>query len=135
LKIRWIWFNLVIKTRLTYNLTIRSYKKHCMINDFIVFSIIIKSLRSWMFALDTRKLKTKNIKTYLTKIKSYHVDVNHFNEILHIFQNDSLRRIIHEIKRVHEKANTRERLSIVKLILILLLKTLNTSTLFDVILH
>jgi hypothetical protein len=43
--------------------------------------------------------------------------------------------MINEIKRVHEKANTRERLSIVKLILMQLLKTLDTSTLLDAILY
>jgi hypothetical protein len=134
-KTKWIWFDLVIKTRSIDNSTIRSYKKHCMINDFIVFSIIIKSLKSWIFALDTRKLKTKNIKTFLTKIKSYHVDMTYLDEILRIFQNNSLQRMINEIKRVHEKANTRERFSIVKLILMQLLKTLDTLTLLDIILH
>jgi hypothetical protein len=135
LKTRWIWFDLVIKTWLIYNSTIKSYKKHCIINDFIVFSTIIKSLRSWVFAFDIRKLKTKNVKTYLTKVKFYHVDMRHFDEILHIVQNNSLQRIINEIERVHEKASTRKKLSIIKLILMQLLKTLDTLTLLDVILH
>jgi hypothetical protein len=43
--------------------------------------------------------------------------------------------MINEIKRVHEKTNTRERLSIVRLILMQLLKTLDTSTLLNAILH
>jgi hypothetical protein len=43
--------------------------------------------------------------------------------------------MINEIKRVHEKASTREKLSIVKLILMQLLKTLDTLTLLDAILH
>jgi hypothetical protein len=134
-KTKWIWFDLAIKTRSTYDSTIRSYKKHCIINDLIVFSTIIESLRSWVFALDTRKLKTKSIKTYLTEIRSYHVDMKHLDEILRIFQSNSLQKMINEIKRIHEKANTRERLSIVRLILMQLLETLDTSTLFDVILH
>jgi hypothetical protein len=134
-KTRWIWFDLAIKTRSIYDSTIRSYKKHCMINDLIIFSTTIKSLKSWIFALDTRKLKTKSIKAYLTEIRSYHVDMRHFDEILRIFQSNSLQRMINEIKRVHEKASTRERFSIVRLILIQLLKTLDTSTLLDAILH
>jgi hypothetical protein len=134
-KTRWIWFDLAIKTRSTYNSTIRSYRKHCMIDDFIVFSIIIESLRSWVFALDIRKLKTKSIKAYLTEVKSYHVDMRHLDEILRIFQSNSLQKMINEIKRVHEKVDTRERLSIVRLILMQLLETLDTSTLLDAILH
>jgi hypothetical protein len=43
--------------------------------------------------------------------------------------------MINEIKRVHEKASTRERLSIVRLILMQLLETLDTLTLLDAILH
>jgi hypothetical protein len=43
--------------------------------------------------------------------------------------------MINEIKRVHEKASTEERLSIVRLILMQLLETLDTSTLLDAILH
>jgi hypothetical protein len=134
-KTRWIWFDLAIKTRLTYDSTIKSYKKHCMINDFIVFSTIIESLRSWIFALDIRKLKIKSIKAYLTKIRSYHVDMKHFDEILRIFQSNSLQKMINEIKRVHEKTSTQKRLFIVKLILMQLFETLDTSTLLDAILH
>jgi hypothetical protein len=134
-KTRWIWFDLAIKTRSTYNSTIRNYKKYCMINDLIVFSIIIESLRSWIFVLDIRKLKAKSIKAYLIKVKSYHVDMRHLDEILRIFQSNSLQRMINEIKRVHEKASTRERLSIVRLILMQLLKTLDTLMLLDAILH
>jgi hypothetical protein len=134
-KTRWIWFDLAIKTRLIYNSTIRSYKKHCMIDDFIVFSTIIESLRSWIFALDTRKLKAKSIKAYLIEIRSYHVDMKHLDEILRIFQSNSLQRMINEIKNVHEKASTQERLSIVKFILMQLLETLDTLTLLDAILY
>jgi hypothetical protein len=134
-KIRWIWFDLAIKTRSIYNSTIKIYKKYCMINDFIVFSTIIESRKSWVFALDTRKSKTKNIKAYLTKIRFYHVDMKHLDEILRIFQSNFLQRMINEIKRVHEKASTRERLSIVKFILMQLLETLDTLTLLDAILH
>jgi hypothetical protein len=43
--------------------------------------------------------------------------------------------MINEIKRVHEKASTRERLSIMRPILMQLLETLDTSTLLDAILH
>jgi hypothetical protein len=134
-KTRWILFDLAIKTRSTYDSTIRSYKKHYIINDFIVFSTIIESLKSWVFALDTRKLKAKNIKAYLIEIRFYHVDISHFDEILRIFQSNFLQKMINEIKRVHEKASTRERLSIVRLILMQLLETLDTSTLLNAILY
>jgi hypothetical protein len=134
-KTRWIWFDLAIKTRSTYDSKIKNYKKHYIINDFIVFSTIIKSLKSWVFALDTRKLKTKSIKAYLIEIKFYHVDMRHLDEILRIFQSNFLQRMINEIKRVHEKTNTREKLSIVRLILMQLFKTFAMSTLLDAILH
>jgi hypothetical protein len=125
----------VIKTRSSYDSTIRSYREHCIIWDFLVFSTIIESLRNWMFTLDTRELKTKSIKTYLTEVKSYHVDMKHFDETLRIFHNNALQRMINEIKRVHEKSRSRERLSIVRLILMQLLETLNSSTLLNAILH
>jgi hypothetical protein len=134
-KTRWILFDLAIKTRSTYDSMIKSYKKHCIINDFIIFSTIIESLKSWVFALDTRKLKTKNIKAYLTEIRSYHIDMRQFDETLRIFQSNFLQRMINEIKRVHEKASTRERFSIMRLILMQFLETLDTSTLLNAILH
>jgi hypothetical protein len=43
--------------------------------------------------------------------------------------------MINEIKRVHEKANTRKRYSIVRFILMQLLETLDTLMLLDAILH
>jgi hypothetical protein len=43
--------------------------------------------------------------------------------------------MINEIKRVHEETSTRERLSIVRFILMQLLETLDTLTLLDAILH
>jgi hypothetical protein len=43
--------------------------------------------------------------------------------------------MINEIKRVHEESRSRERLSIVKFILMQLLETLDSSTLFNAILH
>jgi hypothetical protein len=43
--------------------------------------------------------------------------------------------MINEIKQVHEKSRSRERLSIVELILMQFLETLDSSTLLDVILH
>jgi hypothetical protein len=134
-KIRWIWFELATKTRSSYDSIIRSCREHCMIWDLLVFSAIIESLRSWVFTLDTRKLKTKNIKTYLTEVKSYHVDMKHLDETLRIFHSNALQRMINEIKRVHEKSRSREKLSIVRLILMQLLETLDSSTLLDAILH
>jgi hypothetical protein len=70
-----------------------------------------------MFTFDIRELKTKNIKTYLIKVKSFHVDMKHFDETLHIFHSNVLQKMINEIKRVHEESRSREKLSIVKLIL------------------
>jgi hypothetical protein len=88
-----------------------------------------------MFTLDTRELKTKSIKAYLTKVKSYYVDMKHLDETLHIFYSNALQRMINEIKQVHEKSRSRERLSIVRLILMQLLETFDLSTLFNAILH
>jgi hypothetical protein len=134
-KARWIWFDLAVKTRSTYDSAVRSYREHCMIGDLTVFSTTIESLRSWVFALGIRKLKAKSIKAYLTGVRSYHVDMRHLDETLRIFQSNSLQRMINGIKRVHGKAGTRERLSIVRLILMQLLETLDTSTLLGAILH
>jgi hypothetical protein len=88
-----------------------------------------------VFTLDTRELKTKSIKAYLTEVKSYHVDMRHLDETLRIFHSNALQRMINEIKRVHEKSKSRERLSIVRFILMQLLETLDSSTLLDAILH
>jgi hypothetical protein len=88
-----------------------------------------------VFTFDTRELKIKSIKAYLTEIKSYHVDMKYLDETLRIFHSNVLQKIINEIKRVHEKSRSRERLSIIKLILMQLLETLDSSTLLDAILH
>jgi hypothetical protein len=85
--------------------------------------------------LDTRELKAKSIKAYLTEIRSYHVDMRHPDETLRIFHSNVLQRMINEIKRVHEKSGSRERLPIVRLILMQLLETLDSSTLLDATLH
>jgi hypothetical protein len=61
--------------------------------------------------------------------------MRHFDETLRIFHSNVLQRMINEIKRVHEKSRSRERFSIVRFILMQLLKTLDLSTLLDAILH
>jgi hypothetical protein len=88
-----------------------------------------------VFTFDTQELKIKSIEAYLTEVKSYHVDIKHLDETLRIFHSNALQRMINEIKRVHEKSKSRERLSIVQLILMQLLETLDSSTLLDAILH
>jgi hypothetical protein len=88
-----------------------------------------------VFTLDTRELKTKSIKAYLTEVRFYHVDMKYLDETLRIFHSNILQRMINEIKRVHEKSRSRERLSIVKLILMQFLETLDSSTLLNAILH
>jgi hypothetical protein len=88
-----------------------------------------------MFTFDIRELKIKSIKTYITEIRFYHVDMKHLDKTLRIFHNNVLQKMINEIKRVHEKSRSRERLSIIKLILMQLLETLNSLTLLNAILH
>jgi hypothetical protein len=88
-----------------------------------------------VFTFDTRELKIKNIKTYLTEVRSYYVDMKHFDETLRIFHNNALQRMINEIKRVHEESRSREKFSIVRFILMQFLETLDSSTLLDVILY
>jgi hypothetical protein len=88
-----------------------------------------------MFTLVIRELKIKNIKAYLTKVEFYHVDISHFDETLCIFYNNVLQKIINEIKQVHKKSRSREKLSIIRLISMQLLETLDLSMLLDAILH
>jgi hypothetical protein len=88
-----------------------------------------------VFTFDTRELKIKSINTYVTKVKFYQVDIRHLDETLRIFHSNVLQRKINEIKRVHEKSRSREKLSIIRLILMQLFKTLDSSTLLDAILH
>jgi hypothetical protein len=47
-----------------------------------------------MFIFNIRELKTKSIKAYLTKIKSYHVDMRHLDETLRIFHSNALLRML-----------------------------------------
>jgi hypothetical protein len=61
--------------------------------------------------------------------------MKHLDETLRIFHSNVLQRMINEIKRVHEKSRSRERFLIVRLILMQLLETLDSSTLLDAILH
>jgi hypothetical protein len=88
-----------------------------------------------MFTFDTREFKIKNIKAYLTEVRFYHVNMKHFDETLRIFHSNILQRIINKIKRVHEKSKSREKLSIIKFILMQFFKMLDSSTLIDAILH
>jgi hypothetical protein len=132
---RWIWFGLAIKTRSSYDSAVRSYREHCMIWGLPVFPATIESLRSWVSTLGTRGLKAKSIKAYLTGVRSYHVDMGHPDETLRIFHSNALQRMINGIKRVHGESGSRERLPIVRPILMQLLETLDSSTLLGATLH
>ena len=75
------------------------------------------------------------MKKYLCELKSHHVNMNYTFQDIEIFAHFLLKRICINIKRRHDETNKRERRSIIKDILLKLLKLININIRDETNLH
>ena len=97
------------------------------------FPASITSLAGWIAALSTKRVQSKTIKSYLTVVRSAHVDLGY--EDLSMFQNAQLQRMITGNRRLHGEAETRERRPITKELLLQMLPFFNQNTKEGAVLH
>lgn len=121
---RYLWWDLVPKTRLLYETVRLGYTIYCQTHtSFTLFLATLASLASWISAMGNRQLRTKIIMNHMSGIRSLHIDQGYDN--LKLFYHPVLQRIVAGIKRKNGDPNTQERLSITRDLLLKLLPTLD----------
>ena len=84
------------------------------------------SLQSWVTQFSNRRIKAKTIKSYLTGVRSAHVDIGY--DDLSAFHSPKLERMIAGIRRLHGETNTQERRPITKDLLLEMLPHIDRKT-------
>ena len=131
-----LWWELALKTRESYDTSIKNYMKYTtMHNRRSLFSTIVSQIVDWVATLRTRKILVKTIDFYLISLRSYHVNLNYSDLDLKVFINSLIKRIVVDIKRRNDEINTKERRSITKNVLLKLLEQINVINLEDCNLH
>ncbi|RPA75415.1 hypothetical protein BJ508DRAFT_21409 [Ascobolus immersus RN42] len=129
---RFLWWGLSAKTRSTYNTAYQSYRQFCLLAGFTrPLPATVQTLCEWAAELaHCHSVKHSTIKTYLTALRSFHVDIGY---PVTGFTDPKLRRLLDGIKKLqpvdpqsHSLPIQRERLPVTRDILIRLLQELNT---------
>ena len=76
------------------------------------FPASVDSLAQWIAELGNRRLEPKTVKSYLTGIRSAHIDLGYY--LPKVFESPVLERLIKSIRRMHGKSDTQERLPFIK---------------------
>ena len=104
----------------------KSYGFHCALHGHNPpFPAIVTSLASWIAQLSTKRIKAKTIKSYITGLRSAHVDIGY--EDLSVFHSPLLQRMIAGVRRLHGEADTKERLPLTKDLLLRLLSVFDSG--------
>ena len=131
---RLLWWGLATKTRKTYSISTKAYTSHCAMHGHTPpFPALIASLASWIAALSAKRVQSKTIKSYLTGLRSAHVDLGY--EDLAMFQNAQLQRIIAGNRRLHGEADLLERRPITRDLLLQILPFFDRNTKKGATLH
>ena len=124
---RILWWGLAPKTRRTYSTPVKSYYTHCGLNGIQpAFPATFYSLATWISKLSIKRVKAKTIKSYLTGVRSAHVDMSYHD--LSAFHSPDLERMVAGVRRLHGEADTRERRPITKDLLLQMLPHLERRT-------
>ena len=127
-----LWWELVLKIRESYDTSIKSYMKYTtMHNRRFFFSTTVSQIVDWVATLRIRKLLAKTIDFYLINLRSYHVNLDYSD----LDFNSLLKRIVVDIKRRNDEINTKKRRSITKNILLKLLEQIDVVNLENCNLH
>jgi hypothetical protein len=121
---RYLWWGLSSQTRRTYTTPRNDYVHFCALRGATAFPASEQQLLVWVSKLGERGLRTKTIKSYLTGLKSLHVDLGLGTKP---FGNPRLQRIIRGINRFQGEPNRKERLPITRNLLIRLLSLLDRN--------
>lgn len=125
---------MAVKTRKTYETARRNYTLHCKIHTrHQPFPATVTTLASWVAELGDTRTATKTIKSYLSGIRSYQVDIGF--EDLEVFHHPMLQRIIAGVKRLRGEKDKRERKPITRNILLDILSCINQDTITGANLH
>ena len=116
-----------------YNFVVKSYVKFCAFDDFQIFFFTIYQIDDWINSLKQRKLQSKIIQTYITIFRFVCIDRKYFD--FNIFNEFLLQCEINEIKRMYEKREKREKKTIIRDILLQILKFFDIRIKNDAILH
>ena len=82
-----------------------------------------------------QRLQPKTIKSNLTGLRSYHVDIGYADSDIEQFHHPMLQRIVNGIRRLRESTPKRERRSITRDILLQLMHQFDQIILIDAINH
>ena len=115
------------KTRKTYSAPAKSYIIHCALHGIQpAFPATCHLLADWVAQLGVKRVKAKTIKSYLTAVRSAHVDMLHHD--LTVFHAPELEHMIAGIRRLHGEAGTQERRPITKGLLLQMLPHLDQKS-------
>lgn len=82
---RYLWWGLAAKTRTTYRSAQKSYVSCCRVAGATPFPVSLFTLALWIAELTTHRLKAKTIKSYLTAVRSFQVDIGAAPDDLKMF--------------------------------------------------
>ena len=118
---RLLWWGLAPKTRKTYLGPVNLYVTHCALHSIQpAFPATVHSLTSWVGKLGIKRITAKTIKSYLTAVRSAHIDVSDKEPTA--FRSSKLQRMVNGSRRMHGEAGTQERLPITKDLLLQMLQ-------------
>lgn len=125
---RFLYWGLAERTRSSYSTARKSYILHCGMRGVAAFPVTVISLSSWITALGLRCLSHKTIKSYMTGVRSYYVELGASKEDLEIFHTPLLERVIAGIRRFNGEPNVKERHPITRPVLRAMLTRLDKNT-------
>lgn len=123
-----LYWGLAERTRLNYSTAKRVYVFHCGMKGISAFPVTVNSLSSWITAMGLRQLSHRTIKSYMTGVRSYYVELGASKEELEIFHTPILERIIAGIRRFNGESNIKERHPITRPVLRAMLTRLDKNT-------
>ena len=96
-----------------YTRPVKSYYTHCGLHGIQpVFPATFYPLASWIGELSVKRIKAETIKSYLTAVRSAHIDMSYHD--LSVFHSPGLKRMIAGVRHLQGEAGTQERRPITK---------------------
>lgn len=129
---KYLWWGLAPKTRLSYETVKKSYVSWCVGFTKRPFPATVDSITGWICFLADQKLLPKTIKSYLTGLRSAHVDMGYNIEVFH---DPIILRVRDGIRRRRGEPGTKERMPITRDILIKLLASFDQRSLQGATIH
>ena len=121
---RYLWWGLSCQTRCTYTTTRNNLVHLCTVRGVTPFPALGQLGELWTGKIGECGLRTKTLKSYLTGLKSAHIDLGLSTEPV---GNHYQQRIISGINRFHCKLNKKEHLPITRCLLICILSLLDEN--------